>query len=177
MGPIFLTDAHTSATYGNELKILCASEMPYGTFTVATAGDQRRNGVEVHPDRILAEREVAERQPSTDTDEFCSSPGPYHNLRGAACDTGRESDRQHHVRAASPLPFGASKFLLQVGYYPRAMQDDPVTNCTAGCTIAIDHHNTAAWYRVIYAEFEQYSAKCRGPGEDSEPGAELTTGR
>jgi hypothetical protein len=32
------------------------------------------------------------------------------------------------------------------------MQDDPVTDCTAGCTIGIDHHNTAAWYRVIYAD-------------------------
>jgi hypothetical protein len=32
------------------------------------------------------------------------------------------------------------------------MQDDPVADCTSGCTLAIDHHNMAAWYRVIYAD-------------------------
>jgi len=32
------------------------------------------------------------------------------------------------------------------------MQDEPVTDCTSACAIQVDHHNTAAWYRVIYAD-------------------------
>ena len=32
------------------------------------------------------------------------------------------------------------------------MLDDAVTDCTSVCTIAIDHHNNNAWYRIIYAD-------------------------
>jgi len=87
--------------------------------------------------------------PATDTDEFCSSVG--RTTVYVAQPPGVNALNSVTLAPPSPLPFGASKFLVQVGYYPRAMQDDPVTDCTSVCAIAIDHHNTAAWYRVIYA--------------------------
>jgi hypothetical protein len=149
LGPLFLTDAHTSTTYGNELKILCASEMPYGSFSVNLP---RISGGSVLK-YILTGYSLTVTQlsgnPSTDTDEFCSSPG--RTTVYVAQPPGVNVLNNVTFAPPSPLPFGAAKFLVQVGYYPRAMQDDPVTDCTSTCNIAIDHHNTAAWYRVIYA--------------------------
>jgi hypothetical protein len=148
-GPMFLTDAHTNATYGNELKILCASEMPYGSFSVNLPAISGGTVLKY----ILTGYSLSVTQltgnPSTDTDEFCSSPG--RTTVYVAQPPGVNVLNNITFGPPVPLPFGASKFLVQVGYYPRAMQDDPVTDCTAVCTIAIDHHNTAAWYRVIYA--------------------------
>jgi hypothetical protein len=148
-GPMFLTDAHTSAAYGNELKILCASEMPYGSFTVNLPAIANGSVLKY----ILTGYSLTVTQlsgnPSTDTDEFCSCPG--RTTVYVAQPPGVNALNSITFGPPAPLPFGAAKFLVQVGYYPRAMQDDPVTDCTAGCSIAIDHHNTAAWYRVIYA--------------------------
>jgi len=149
LGPMFLTDAHTSATYGNELKILCASEMPYGSFSVNLPAIS--NGTVLK--YILTGYSLTVTQlsgnPATDTDEFCSSPG--RTTVYVAQPPGVNVLNNITFAPPVPLPFGASKFLVQVGYYPRAMRDDPVTDCTSVCVIAIDHHNTAAWYRVIYA--------------------------
>jgi hypothetical protein len=152
MGPFFLTDAHTSATYGNELKILCASEMPYGTQTIAIPAISGGSVLKYILTGYSLSVKLLSGNPATDTDEFCSSPG--RTTTYVALPATPAVNPMDHITFAppSPLPFGASKFLLQVGYYPRAMQDDPVTDCTAGCTIGIDHHNTAAWYRVIYAD-------------------------
>jgi len=148
-GPMFLTDAHTSATHGNELKILCASEMPYGSFTVNLPAIANGSVLKY----ILTGYSLTVTQlsgnPSTDTDEFCSSPG--RTTVYVAQPPGVNALDSITFGPPAPLPFGAAKFLVQVGYYPRAMQDDPVTDCTSVCTIAIDHHNTNAWYRVIYA--------------------------
>ena len=149
LGPLFLTDAHTSATYGNELKILCASEMPYGSFAVNLPAISGGSVLKY----ILTGYSLTVSQlsgnPSSDTDEFCSSPG--RTTVYVAQPPGVNVLNNITFAPPSPLPFSAAKFLIQVGYYPRAMQDDPVTDCTSVCTIAIDHHNTAAWYRVIYA--------------------------
>lgn len=77
---------------------------------------------------------------------------PNNHLPCSSALPDRQPSGSDYFCAANPLLFGASKFLLQVGYYPREMQDDPVADCTSGCTLAIDHHNMAAWYRVIYAD-------------------------
>jgi hypothetical protein len=149
LGPMFLTDAHTSATYGNELKILCESEMPYGSFSVTLPAISGGTVLKY----ILTGYSLTVTQlagnPSSDTDEFCSTPG--RTTAYLAQPPGVNVLDNITFGPPVPLPFGAAKFLIQVGYYPRAMQDDPTTDCTSVCTIAIDHHNTAAWYRVIYA--------------------------
>jgi hypothetical protein len=90
--------------------------------------------------------------PATDTDEYCSSPGRVTTYVGLPPAPAVQPIDHLTFAPPTPLPFGASKFLVQVGYYPRAMQDDPVTDCTSACTIAVDHHNTNAWYRVIYGD-------------------------
>ena len=90
--------------------------------------------------------------PTSDTYNFCGA-APGETVVYVSQPAGSISDVDN-ITLAPPatLPFGAAKFLVQVGYYPRAMQDDPVTDCTAVCTISVDHHNTAAWYRAIYAD-------------------------
>ncbi len=149
-GPFFSTDAHTSSAYGNSLTIVCGSESPYGQFPVSlntfSGGSVIQYLLQAHSLQVSP----LSGNPSTITKEWCPSPGAtwilvaqpatYHAL-----DT---------ITFAPPitLPFGATKFLVQVGYYPKAMQDDPVTDCTSTCAIPIDHHNSAAWYRVIYAD-------------------------
>ncbi len=150
LGPMFLTDAHSSATYGNELKILCASEMPYGSQTVALPQISGGSMLKYILTGYSLSVKLLSGNPSTDTDEFCSSPG--RTTTYVAQPPGVNALNNITFAPPAPLPFGASKFLVQVGFYPRAMQDDPVTDCTAVCTIAVDHHNAAAWYRVIYAD-------------------------
>lgn len=153
-GPMFLTDAHTSSTYGNELKILCESEMPYvpagSTMTVNLPTIAGGTVLKY----ILTGYGLSVTQlsgnPTTDSDEYCSRPG--RTTVYVAQPPGVNVMDNRHFSAPASLPFGASKFLIQVGYYPRAMQFDPVTDCSSGCVIPIDHHNTAAWYRTIYAD-------------------------
>jgi hypothetical protein len=158
LGPMFMTDAHTSSTYGNELKILCGSEMPYGSFTVnlpTISGGTVLKYVLTGYSLMVTQLPGS---PSTDTDEFCgqvrypSIPAPGRTTIYVAQPPGVNVLDYITFSPPSPLPFGASKFLIQVGYYPRAMQDDPITDCSLVCTIMIDHHNSAAWYRVIYAD-------------------------
>jgi hypothetical protein len=149
LGPMFLTDAHTSSTYGNELKILCASEMPYGTQTITLPRISGGSMLKYILTGYALQVSLLAGNPATDTAEFCATPGQTTTY--VAQPAGVNVLDNITFAPPAPLPFGASKFLVQVGYYPRSMQDDPVTDCTSACTIAIDHHNTAAWYRVIYA--------------------------
>jgi hypothetical protein len=159
MGPFFLTDAHLSPTYGNELKILCASEMPYGSQTVSLPSISGGSMIKYVLDGYSLAVKVLTGNPSTDTDEFCGRqgypaiPSPGRATTYVALPPAPAVQPIDNIAFAPPstLPFGATKFLIQVGYYPRAMQDDPVTDCSSGCTIAVDHHNTNAWYRAIYA--------------------------
>jgi hypothetical protein len=151
MGPLFLTDAHTSPNYGNELKILCASEMPYGTQTRALPAISGGSMLKYVLTGYSLTVKVLSGNPATDTDEFCSSPGRVTTYVALPPAPAVNPIDNITFAPPSPLPFGAAKFLIQVGYYPRAMQDDPVRDCTSACTIAVDHHNTNAWYRVIYA--------------------------
>lgn len=152
LGPMFLTDAHTSSIYGNELTILCGSETPYGSQTIALpaiSGGSVLKYVLTGYSLIVA---TLSGNPTTDSDEFCSSPGRATTYVALPPTPAVNPIDNITIAPPSPLPFGASRFLVQVGYYPRSMQDDPVTDCTSACTIHVDHHNTAAWYRVIYAD-------------------------
>ncbi len=150
-GPYFITDCHTSAGYGNQFSILCQGESPYGQFPISLNTFSGGSVVEYVLTGYSLSVQVVAGNPSTLTGEWCQSPG--RSTTFVALPPSPTVQPIDHITFAPPvtLPFGAAKFLLQVGYYPGYMQDNPVTDCTAGCTIAIDHHNTAAWYRVIYA--------------------------
>jgi hypothetical protein len=150
LGPFFKTDAHTSATYGNELKILCASEMPYGSLTVALNAIAGGSTLLYTDDGYTTRVTTVAGNPSSVTGEFCPSPG----FTSVYVSQPPGYTALDNIRFTPPnsLPFGASKFLIQAGYYPDDMQADPVTDCTSGCTVAIDHHSIDAWYRVIYAD-------------------------
>lgn len=149
-GPMFLTDAHTSAQYGNELKILCLSEVPYGSFAVTLPTISGGTVLKYVLDGYTLNVTQLSGTPTTDTDEFCSSPGKVTVYVAQPPSVNVMANRT--FAPPSTLPFGASKFLVQVGYYPRWMQDDPVTDCTSKCTIALDYHNTNVYYRLIYAD-------------------------
>jgi hypothetical protein len=150
MGPYFVTDAHTNATYGNELDILCASESPYGAQTVTLPAISGGSMLKY----VLTAYSLSVTQmsgnPTTDTAEYCASAGMTTTY--VAQPPGHNVLDNITFAPPAPLPFGASKFLIQVGYFPSAMQDDPVTDCTSICTIGIDHHDAPAYYRVIYAD-------------------------
>jgi hypothetical protein len=159
-GPYFTTDAHTSATYGNELQIVCGSESPYGEFPVTLPQISGGTMLKYILTGYSLSMTVMAGNPTTDTDEFCGMPGnptiaaPGRTTTYVALPASPATPRADNITFAPPatLPFSASKFLVQVGYYLNAMQDDPVTDCTTPCMIAIDHHNLDAYYRVIYAD-------------------------
>jgi hypothetical protein len=150
LGPMFFTDAHTSTTYGNELMILCGSETPYGPQTVALNRIGGGSTLKYVLDGYSLRVSLVPNNPSSDAEEFCSTPG--RTTVFVSQPPGRNALDNITFAPPAPLPFGASKMLIQVGYYPKAMEDDPVTDCTSACIIAVDHHNTAAWYRIIYAD-------------------------
>lgn len=92
--------------------------------------------------------------PSTDTDEFCTTPG--RTTTYVALPAKPPIPRVDNITFAPPatLPFGATRFLVRIGYYAPTMEisDDPVTDCTSGCTIAVDHHSLDAYEQIIYAD-------------------------
>jgi len=151
-GPYFTTDAHFSASYGNELQIVCGSESPYGSFPVTLPQISGGSMLKYILTGYSLSMTVLSGNPSTDTDEFCATPGRTTTYVALPANPAIQPVDSITIAPSATLPFGASKFLLQVGYYPTEMQDDPVTDCTSGCTLTVDHHNLDAWYRVIYAD-------------------------
>jgi hypothetical protein len=150
LGPYFETDAHLSSTYGNETTVVCASEMPYGSVTIPLNAISGGTTLKYITDGYTTTVTTVSGNPSSDTEEFCTSPG--RTTVFVSQPPGYTALDTITFAPPSPLPFGASKFLIQVGYYPDDMRSDPVTDCSAGCAIGIDHHNINAWYRVIYAD-------------------------
>ena len=150
LGPYFQTDAHLSSTYGNETTVVCTSEMPYGAITVPLRPIGGGTTLKYISDGYTTTVTTVPGNPSSDTEEFCTSPG--RTTVFVSQPPGYTALDNITFAPPSPLPFGASKFLIQVGYYPEDMRSDPVTDCTAGCTISIDHHNINAWYRVLYTD-------------------------
>lgn len=149
LGPYFQTDAHVSSTYGNETTVLCGDEMPYGQITVPLNAIAGGSTLLYTTDGYSTAVSMVAGNPSSVTREFCPSPG-FTSVYVSQPPGYTALDNITFGPPAS-LPFGAVKFLIQTGYYPDDMRSDPVTDCTSGCTIGIDHHNINAWYRVIYA--------------------------
>ncbi|MBV9770829.1 MAG: hypothetical protein JOZ32_14745 [Bryobacterales bacterium] len=151
-GPMFITTCHTSS-YGAYLQITSSSETPYQQTIDLTpvripGGSIRRESITGYRLSITP----LSGNPTSDTYNFgAAAPGETVIYISQPAGTPADID---NITLAPPatLPYGASRFLVQVGYYPRAMQDDPITDCTSACTIAVDHHNTDAWYRIIYAD-------------------------
>jgi hypothetical protein len=147
-GPEFYGTARYS-TYGGFKLIGSISETPYQqtirlTNINITGGTMRRECVDGYRFTIA---ELA-GNPTSDTHNF--QPGEtcaYISQPAGSYDI-------DHIPFPPPpsLPFGASKFVVRVGYYPldRAMDDAPATDCTSGCTIAVNHYNAPAWYQILY---------------------------
>ncbi len=150
LGPYFQTDAHISATYGNETTVVCTSERPYGSITLPLKPIGGGTTLKYISDGYTTTVTTVSGNPTSDTEEFCTSPG--RTTVFVSQPPGYTALDNITFAPPSPLPFGASKFLVQVGYYPEDMRSDPMTDCTAPCTIAIDHHNINAWYRAIYTD-------------------------
>jgi IPT/TIG domain len=150
LGPYFKTDVHTNATYGNSLTVLCGSEMPYGSLTVALNQISGGSTLKYTTDGWTTRVSTVAGNPTSVTGEFCSHPGI--TTMFVSQPPGYTALDNITFAPPSPLPFGASKFLVQIGYYPDDMRFDQATDCTSGCTIAVDHHNINAWYRVTYTD-------------------------
>ncbi len=151
-GPYFTSTCRISS-YGGYLQITSGSATPYSQTIDLTpirqsGGTMRRESITAHRMTITP----LGGNPTSDTYNFGAADAGE-TVIYISQPSGAASDLDN-IPFAPPvsLPFGATKFLIQAGYYPNAMEDNPVTDCTAGCAIAIDHHNVAAWYRVIYAD-------------------------
>ena len=124
--------------------------MPYGSLTVALNAISGGTTLKYVTDGWTTTVSTLAGNPTSFTGELCSSPGITTTF--VSQPSGYTALDNISFAPPNPLPFGASKFLVQVGYYPDDMRSDPVTDCTSACTLAIDHHNINAWYRIIYAD-------------------------
>jgi hypothetical protein len=174
LGPMLATGT-TYASYGNSFKIVCLAEAPTpisGTTVTPSAYTQT---VDLGAIRIaggtmykailtgytLTYTPMASN-PTSETLDFCASPGQtttyYAQPAGAATDLS--------TLALSPpasLPFGAAKMAIRVGYYPRMMNDDPVTDCTNGCEILVNRYNADAWYQMLYLDSSNVPRRVGAP--------------
>lgn len=164
LGPYFKTDVHVSSVYGNELTVLCASEMPYGNVTVALNPISGGTTLLYTTNGYTTRVSVVAGNPSSVTKEFCPSPG-FTSVYVSQPPGYTALDNITFQKPAHTLPYSASKFLIQYGYFPDDMESDPVVDCTASCTIGIDHHNINAWYRVIYADSNSVPLVIGAPSE------------
>ena len=152
LGPMFSTMV-TSSSYGNMFKIVCLSEMSYtqtvDLSTIQIAGGTMYKGILTG--YTLTYTPMASN-PTSDTMDFCASPGQtttyYAQPAGAVSDL---STLSFSLPPATLSP-GVAKVAIRVGYYPRLMNDDPVTDCTNGCQIPINHYNANVWYQVLYLD-------------------------
>lgn len=168
LGPYFQTDAHLSATYGNETTVLCGDEMPYGQITVPLNPISGGSTIVYTTDGYTTTVSNVSGNPSSVKQEFCTSPGKtwvYVSQPPGYTALDNITFGPPELNGVVSLPFGASKFLIQVGYYPDDMRSDPVTDCTSSCTIPIDHHNVNAWYRVIDANSNSLPVSIGAPVE------------
>lgn len=150
LGPMFITDAHTSATYGNEVMVLCGDQLPYGQITINLPQISGGTTLKYVLTGYSLSTSIVPGNPATDTEEFCKTPGQTTVF--VSQPPGFTMMDYMNFSPPASLPYGASKYLIQVGYYPKAMMDDPVTDCSSSCTIPIQHYKTNAYYRVIYAD-------------------------
>jgi len=162
-GPYFSASAHTSSTYGNSILVTCGSEDLYGAFPIPLAQISGGTTIKYYLNaRTLTPGQVVAGNPMSETIDPCQDPITGDVAAGQSVYYVSQPPGYtalDQITFAPPmlngvvrLPFGASKFLVQVGYYPQAMQDDPVTDCTLGCIVGVDHHSNNAWYRIMYTD-------------------------
>jgi hypothetical protein len=159
--PFFKTDAHLSATYGNQVAVLSGDEMPYGQLTVPLNPISGGSTLLYTTDGYTTMVTPVAGNPSSITKEWSPSPGftsVYISL-----PPGYTPLDNITFAPPSPLPFGASKFLIQLGYYPDDLRSDPVTDCTSACVIPVDHHNINAYFRVWYTDSNNQPKSIGGP--------------
>jgi len=161
LGPMFSTSAHTSS-FGNILTIACLNETPYQqTVNLApyrlTGGSSYRVSLTGYRLTVTA----LAGNPTSDTYNLCghgpgSTQSPGETVAYVFQPSGAISDivNQQFSAPASPLPYGASKFLIRYGYFGRGMVEgqDPIIDCTTGCTVPINNANVNAFYQTIYAD-------------------------
>jgi hypothetical protein len=162
-GPWFSTTCHTnmiaageSADVGNVIMSTCLTEAPggYGSFTVdltsinISGGSEFQVTVGGYATKVVA----LAGNPTSVSYNGCSTYGPGETVYWAAQPPGQNDLDSITFAMPSPLPLGATAAYIRVGYYPDAMEDDPVTLCTSGCAIPINHANVDAWYQVLYTD-------------------------
>jgi hypothetical protein len=150
----FLTEAHTSATYGNELDILCLGENPYGaqSITLPTiAGGTMLKYVLTGYSLTLT---VLAGNPTTDTNaEYCASPGQTTTYVALPPFPTVNPVTYHSFSAPPSMPYGATKMFVRFGYYPWAMEGEVSMDCTSGCSsVPLDHHNAPIYVQYIFTD-------------------------
>lgn len=148
-GVFFVTDAHTSATYGNQTTLTCGSEQPYGAFTVNTNAISGGSLYVKYLDGYKLTVQLVAGNPSTISQEWCGSPGAVWDM--IAQPPGVNYFDTMRFMPPTSLPFGAVKYLIRVGYGPTQMNRNDAVDCTSGCSIVVDHSNVNAYYQIIYA--------------------------
>lgn len=152
--PYFKTDAHLSPQYGNQTAVLCGSEMPMGTLPVPLNPISGGSTLLYTTDGWTTTVTAVAGNPSSITKEWCPTPG----FLSVYVSQPPGYTALDQISFAPPAVFppvlipNAVKFVVQVGYYADDLRNDPITDCTATCTIGVDHHNINAWYRVIYLD-------------------------
>ena len=160
LGPFFQTDAHTSATYGNELTILSGSESPCGSMTVnlpqISGGKMLKYYLMGTPATLYMT--VLPGNPTTDTDDFCAQPGapllasPGRTTTYVALPASPATQPIDTPYFPPPtLPGGATSAYLRFGYWQNDLHDGQLFPCTYGCQPSVDHHNTPIWYQWLFA--------------------------
>lgn len=165
-GPFFLTDVHTSATYGNQFQIMCASEGLYPAFSVPTGAISGGTLME----RILTPYSlvttIVSGNPSTVSDGWCNNPNnsalssPGRVTTFIALPPGVSIMDSQTFTPPFPLPYSATKWIIHDGPYINDLLQERATDCTSGCTISFDRHNINWYYRADYSD----SNGLPGPG-------------
>jgi hypothetical protein len=150
-GKYFTTDAHTSSAYGNELVIVGGCEYPYGSFPITLPTISGGTVDKYVLTGWTLSVSVLPGNPTTDTDEFCSSPGRVTvYVARPASYPGVTQQTFVAPRVGGVLPFGAAHAIVRFGYVQPMTPDDPTYPCDTSCVIPIDHHNLDAYFRWEY---------------------------
>ncbi len=157
LGPMFSTDAHTSS-YGNELLILCKMDGGASYQQTVDLTSIRIASGTMYRASLTAYRLTftsLPTNPTSDTYNFCAADAGE-TVVYIAQPPGVASDLDNmKFVPPSTLPFGATKMAVRVGYFPGTasnpgMNDNPAVDCTASCTIPVNHYNMDAWYQTFY---------------------------
>jgi hypothetical protein len=144
----------TTSSYGNMLMVVCLLDGGTTESRTVDLTGIRLAGGSIYRMSVSGYRlrfDALAGNPTSDTYTMCGA-GAGEAVAYIAQPSGAVSDLTPTTFAPpSPLPYGATKYGIRVGYYPGDMNDDPVTDCTAGCTINLHRAGGPAWFQIIYA--------------------------